>query len=366
MDKPASSAQAQAPAAPGSDARMDIVLRLACYSIIGLFGLGLLTVLKIASDLVVPIVAAILVGTILSRISDKLTHFGLSPMVAGLCVVGAAIAVSSILINALIDPFTAFISQAPKMAGEVMAMTSPILRPLANLKNALFQTPHGTESVQVAVGSETEWLTSFLGRLTPALGELLVFFATLAFFVAGRSSLRRRVVLAMPERESRLTAIRTISAVETALANYFGSVAVVYVGVATATGIVAFACGLSNPLLWSAMTFVASFIPYLGPALITVSLGASGLLSQDHSALGHSLLALGPALAFVGVHAFSEIFVIPTMLGRRHEINPLLIFLSIVFWSWLWGPVGAILAVPILLSVLTFVALSTEDEPYLP
>ena len=361
MDKPASSAQAQAPAAPGPDARMDIVLRLACYSVIGLFGLGLLTVLKIASDLVVPIVAAILVGTILSRISDKLTRFGLSPMVSGLCVVGAAIAVSSILINALIDPFTAFISQAPKMAGEVMAMTSPILQPLANLKNALFQTPHGTESVQLAVGSETEWLTSFLGRLTPALGELLVFFATLAFFVAGRSSLRRRVILAMPERESRLTAIRTISAVEAVLANYFGSVAVVYVGVATATGIVAFACGLSNSLLWSAMTFVASFIPYLGPALITVSLGASSLLSQ-----GHSFLALGPALAFVGVHAFSEIFVIPTMLGRRHEINPLLIFLSIVFWSWLWGPVGAILAVPILLSVLTFVALSTEDEPYLP
>ncbi|MDR3462108.1 MAG: AI-2E family transporter [Beijerinckiaceae bacterium] len=360
MDKPASSAQAQPPAAPVPDERMDNVLRLACYSVIGLFGLGLLTVLKIASDLVVPIVGAILVGTILSRISDRLTRLGLSPMVSGLCVVGAAIAISSVLINALIDPFTAFISQAPKMAEEVIAMTSPILQPLANLKNALFQT-HATESVQLAGGSEAEWLTSFLGRLTPALGELLVFFATLAFFVAGRSSLRRRVILALPERESRLTAIKTIGAVEAVLANYFGSVAVVYVAVATATGIVAFACGLSNPLLWSAMTFVASFIPYLGPALITVSLAASGLLSQ-----GHSLLALAPALAFVGVHAFSEIFVIPTMLGRRHEINPLLIFLSIVFWSWMWGPVGAILAVPILLSALTFVALSTEDEPYLP
>ena len=78
------------------------------------------------------------------------------------------------------------------------------------------------------------------------------------------------------------------------------------------------------------------------------------------------MFALVPALAFVGLHSLGEIFVIPTMLGRRHEINPLLIFLWIVFWSWMWGPVGAILAVPILLSVLTVLALSTDDEPYLP
>ena len=194
MDKPASSAQAQAPAAPGADARMDIVLRLACYSATGLFGLALLTVLKIASDLAVRIFSAILVGTILSRISDRLARFGLSPMVAGGCVVGLAIAVSFTLINALIDPFMAFVAQAPKMAEELIAMASPILQPIANLKSALFHTP-AAEGVPLALGSE-DWLTSFLGRLTPALGKLLVFFATLAFFAAGRSTLRRRVILA--------------------------------------------------------------------------------------------------------------------------------------------------------------------------
>ena len=111
------------------------------------------------------------------------------------------------------------------------------------------------------------------------------------------------------------------------------------------------------------MTFVASFIPYLGPALITVSLGASGLLVPGPFVVWRP----GSGVGLCGTPRTSaKYFVIPTMLGRRHEINPLLIFLSIVFWSWLWGPVGAILAVPILLSVLTFVALSTEDEPYLP
>ena len=336
-----------------------LLWRLACYSVIGLFALALLAALQIASDLVVPILSALVVGAVLARLIDRLVGFGLHPGVAGAAVVATAIALGVLLINALIEPFSAFIAQAPQMAQALLRMAEPVVGPLGDLKN-LFVQPGG-EGAPVSIGAATSWLASFLGRLTPALGELLVFFAALAFFVAGRSALRKKLVLAMPARESRLRALRAFGAVEDSLALYFGAATLVYAGVGAATALVAFAGGLSNPLLWGAMTFAAAYIPYFGVALISISLAASGLMAHPHS-----LFALAPALAYLAIHMLTELFVIPTLLGRRHEINPFLVFLSIVFWSWMWGPVGAILAAPLLLMAQSLIGVMAKEEAYLP
>jgi predicted PurR-regulated permease PerM len=235
-----------------------------------------------------------------------------------------------------------------------------MLRPLTELRHSLAQSPGAAAAAQPMSG-ETEWLVSFLSRLTPALGQLMIFFASLAFFVSGRAALRRQLIMAMPERASRLSAIRAIAAVEESLSHYFGTTTLVYAAVAALTGLAAWAGGLPSPLLWIAMTLVASYIPYFGVVLIALSLAASGFLTHPHS-----LLALAPAAGYLVIHLSSETFIIPTLLGRRHEINPFVIFISVVFWSWMWGPVGAILASPLLLSVQTVVSLLSESDGHLP
>lgn len=351
-------ASPKTPADPSLPRDPELIVRLGCYAAIGLFLLALLAVLQNAAEIMAPIVSAIVVGALLARVSDRLTRLGMSPFVAGSCVIGLAFATGIILINALVDPFSALVAQAPTMADALTRIIAPVLRPLTDLRHALAPAQAGSAP---ALGGETDWLVSFLGRLTPALGQLMVFFASLAFFVSGRTALRRQLILAMPQRASRLTAIRAIAAVEDALALYFGTTTLIYAAVGAMTALVAWAGGLSNPLLWGAMTFVAGYIPYFGVALIALSLAASGFVTHPHS-----LLALAPAAAYLVVHVSSETFVIPTLLGRRHEINPFLIFVSIVFWSWMWGPVGAILASPLLLSAQTLLAQFSQPEGHLP
>lgn len=345
-------------------AELDPVLRSGCYAAIGLFAIAVLAVLQIASDIMTPIISAVVVGTILARISDRFVKWGMAPLAAGFCVFGFAATAGVLMVNALIEPFSAMVAQAPHMAEALSKILATLLEPLANLRKALTHVPAAAPAAG-GLGGETDWLASFLasflGRLTPALGQLMVFFASLAFFVTGRSALRRQLILAMPERASRLTAIRAIAAVEESLSVYFGATTAIYAAVGALTALVAWLGGLSNPLLWGAMTFVAGYIPYFGAALIALALAASGFLVHPQS-----LIALAPAAAYLVIHIASETFVIPTLLGRRHEINPFLIFLSIVFWSWMWGPVGAILASPLLLTVQTLTRLLTGREAYLP
>ncbi|MBB4198952.1 hypothetical protein CCR94_15670 [Rhodoblastus sphagnicola] len=359
MNMPSSIVTPKTSSPPATQSEPELILRLGCYAAIGLFVFALLAVLQIAASIVTPIISALVVETVLARVSDRLMRLGLSSVVAGFCVIGFALATGALMINALIEPFSALVARAPQMAEALTTLISPALQPLSNLRNALLHTPGAAASLPI--GGESEWLASFVGGLTPALGQLLIFFASLAFFVSGRTALRRQLVMAMPERASRLTAIRAIAAVENALSLYFGTTTLIYAAVGALTAIVAWASGLTNPLLWGAMSFAAAYIPYFGVGLISLSLAASGFLAYPHS-----LLALAPATAYLVIHIASETFVIPTLLGRRYEVNPFLIFLSIVFWSWMWGPVGAILAAPLLLSAQTLLGLFREPEGYLP
>lgn len=356
----ASPLPAASPASAQARVALDPTLRWGCHAAIGLFVMALLVALQIAANIVTPIISAIVVGTILARLSDRLVRWGLGPKLAGACVFGLAMAVGVLLINALVEPFSALVAQAPTMAAALSRTISAVLEPLAHLRDALTHAPPGAPASS-GLGGETEWLASFLGRLTPALGQLMVFFASLAFFISGRTELRRQLILALPERSSRLTAIRAIAAVEEALSVYFGATTAIYAAVGAATALVAWIGGLSNPLLWGAMTFAAGYIPYFGVALIALSLAACGFMTHPHA-----LAALAPAAAYLAIHVGSELIAIPTLLGRRYEINPFLIFLSIVFWSWMWGPIGAILAAPLLLSVQTIFRLLTENDSYLP
>ncbi|MCW2316199.1 Predicted PurR-regulated permease PerM [Rhodoblastus acidophilus] len=350
------------PDKPRIDADADDGLaRLSQYAAIGLFALSALAVLKLAADVMVPIFAAILIGSVLAQVAERLSGLGLPSPAANFLVVVGAIAVGLLLIAGLIEPFSGLLARAPEMARAVTALADPLAQRWSHLQNELGQAQAQAGAASPGIGDAMSWATSFLGRLTPALEQMLIFFPCLVFFVAGRQAMRAQMVLAMPERSSRLSTLRGIVAVERALAHYFATTAMVYAAIGVITGIIAAGFGLAQPLLWAAMTFAAAYIPYLGVALITLALAVGGLLTHSHS-----LFALAPAALYLGVHLFGEMAIIPTLLGRRYEINPFVIFLSIVFWSWMWGPVGAILAVPLLLTAQTLLDATAEPEKPLP
>jgi predicted PurR-regulated permease PerM len=115
----------------------------------------------------------------------------------------------------------------------------------------------------------------------------------------------------------------------------------VAVGIATAAAM--YLCGLGDPLLWGAAAFLLNYIPILGPLFGVCTFVLAGMLTFD------SLLwALLPAALYFGIHLVEGETLTPMLLARRFTLNPVLVILSLVFWFWMWGVPGAVLAVPML------------------
>jgi predicted PurR-regulated permease PerM len=103
--------------------------------------------------------------------------------------------------------------------------------------------------------------------------------------------------------------------------------------------------GIANPVMWGLAAFICNFIPYVGPLLVAIVFVFVGLLTFDGL-----LQAMALPLAYILIVAVENQFVTPTVMSRRLEMNPFLVFVGIVFWSWLWGLAGAFLALPILIA----------------
>jgi len=102
---------------------------------------------------------------------------------------------------------------------------------------------------------------------------------------------------------------------------------------------------------------VFNYIPYIGPALVIATLGLVGLLV--HPTL--SAAAIAPAI-YLAVVTIEGQFITPTLMGQRLELNPFAVFLAIAFFAWLWGPLGAFLAVPMLMASSVIFSRALEDE----
>lgn len=338
-------------------------------SLVGLFVLALLVALHEAASLVVPMIAAVVFGSVIAHVGDRAQRFGLPPLVGGMALVVASGFGLFFLVDAAAEAVSGLGDRLPDMIHRVEALFGRLIEPLVTLRtrivgsgSVLGDAGAGAGLDRIASSIDLGAITGVLGGLTPALGEIAIFFLTLCFFVAGRASLRRRAILAFADRDRRLSAIRVMNAGEAALASYFGTTSIVYLGVGLTTAVLAWAGGLTNPTLWGILTFLVSFVPFLGAALVTFALLAAGLLVHEAP-----LAAIWPAAAFLGVHLVAENAIVPAFLGRRFEINPFLVFVAIVFGTWMWGALGAVLAMPLVLLARTLIEeLRNDPRPSLP
>ena len=173
----------------------------------------------------------------------------------------------------------------------------------------------------------------------------MMFFATLFFLLLGRAGFRKYAINWSTTRETRLRTLKILNDIEQNLGGYLIVVTAINLSLGIVTAIMAMTMGLPSPLLWGALAFVLNYVPYVGPAIMNVLLFVIGLVTFP-TLLG----ALAPAAVFVAITVIEGQFLTPAIVGRRVlNLHPLAIFLSIAFWAWLWGPVGAFLATPILI-----------------
>jgi predicted PurR-regulated permease PerM len=130
----------------------------------------------------------------------------------------------------------------------------------------------------------------------------------------------------------------------------------IYEGIAIGCGL--WLIGLPNPVLWGVLAFAANYVPYLGALFAGGIVTIVSVVSFD--SLGHALLA---PLIYFGVN-FSDNFISPYVMGRRLVLNPVIVFLAVMFWGWIWGIPGVLLAVPMTMIIKIICDHSTALAPF--
>ncbi|MFN7009625.1 MAG: AI-2E family transporter [Allorhizobium sp.] len=318
------------------------------WSVIGIFFILSVAAVYLTSSVLMPITLAVVVGLILGVAADRLGALGVPPMATAVILTSIFAFLLFFIASTLATPLSELAGEAPAMIERTIERVLPYLERVEwlNITASTFRSgPLTPEALIENIGTV---LSTLATQVTPALVQGLIFFGALVFFLGSRLALRRAVIIAFNDRARRLSAIRILNAIEEALGFYFATATLLYAAAGVIMTLIAWAGGLPMPGLWGLFAFLSSFVPYLGIAAMTLSLAISGLLTHDGL-----LMALAPAAAFFSVHAVMENLVTPTVMGRRLEINPFIVFVAIVFWTWMWGAVGAVLAVPLSLIAMT-------------
>jgi len=329
------------------------------FATVGIFLIMFGAFLDIARPVVLPIVSAAVFGTMLGPLGRRATNRGIPPALFAVAAVGFFLLLLQAITVMVSAPLVDWIGKAPELVNAIKGKLQGLERGLAAFHSLQSLLGNGGSGLQIDLAGLVQPTVVFL---SPTIGELLIFFTTLFFVLLDRDSLRKHMILLFKDQDDRLRVIRILNDVERNLSRYIGTVTVINLAIGVITAVGAWLLGFNTPVLFGALAFVCNYIPYIGPAIVTVALFAVGLISFPSIAYA----AIAPCL-FVALTTFEGHIVTPNIVGRRLTLNPLGVFLSLAFWTWLWGPIGAFLSVPFLIFGLVIVRhLLVADDVELP
>lgn len=327
---------------------------------IGIFLLLLGGFLYIGRSILLPILIAAVVSLTLAPLIRAGKNHGVSPWITAVLIVLLGLGALALAAMALAGPVGEWIGRAPEIGATIKEKLVVLQAPLAALRR--LQTDLFGNQAAAPAASAPSVVLPVLAFVTPAAGQLLLFFGTLLFFLVGQFGLRARLVSMFSDHEAKLRFLRIMNDTEKNLAGYLALVTVINVAVGTITAFGAWLIGLPDPAIFGLIAAVLNYIPYVGPACVVLVLFAVGLVSFP--SLGHALIA---PCGFIALTTLEGHFITPAIVGRSITLNPLMVVLALAFWTWMWGPIGAFLATPLsIIGLVVFSHLFPPEEVKLP
>jgi len=313
---------------------------------VGMFLILLFAALYWAQPVLMPVILALVVGIVLTPVLTFAGRYKIPHWLTAIALVGAIFASLSYAVVLMADPVGEWIEKAPEF-GKVLQQKLVVFdRPLEAMKNLResISGPAKPGEGLLDIDLFGTFVRPILGVLTPALGQIVMFFATLLFFLAGREGLRRRFVTFWGNRQARLDALNFLGDMERTVAGYFAVITAINLAMGVLLSVAAYLIGLPNPLIWGILGFLLNFLPYIGPAVTMIMMFAVGLMVFESI-----FQALAAPVVYLVASIVEGELITPSIVGMRLALSPLLVFLAVAFWTWFWGPFGALLAVPLLI-----------------
>ena len=316
--------------------------------------LAVTVLLYFAQDAFIPVAVALFIALLLTPAVDRLQRWHVPHGLAVTIVMLGVLLAGAGAVNAVWNPAKDWLARAPQTLRKIDARVRPVRLVFAQVDAVTERAGRLTESTSTAGGAAATPETGKALSITKSVLEGLTVIPLTLFFLLGGPPLLARMVASLSGKETSAKSLRLMEAIRVEVGRYFATVALINVGLGAATAAAVAALGMPNPILWGTIAGALNFIPYLGPITTIAILGGAALVTFDD--LGHALAVPG---AFVVLHLIEGQVVQPLTVGRRLEVNALVILLAVWFGFWFWGIPGVLLAIPLLVAL----KVAAEHQP---
>ena len=314
--------------------------------------LAIFYTLYFARAILLPVVLAMLLALVLSPIVKALARIRIPAPIGAAAVVLALLLGIGYGVSRLAEPAAQWIERAPATISELEVKLRKLKKSVEGVSKAAqrveeiatvdAQAKQKQQKVQVAE-------PSLAGRLLSGTRAFLVSAAAtvvlLYFLLAAGEAFLLKTVQLMPTLTDKKRAVAMVRTIESDMVRYLSTATCINAGLGAATAIAMYFLGMPNPVLWGVMVALLNYVPFLGPFVGLIILTIIALLTFD--GVGDAMLV--PAVFSVLVILEGQILT-PYILGRNLTLQPVMVFLAMLLWGWLWGVVGALMAVPILMA----------------
>lgn len=284
---------------------------------------------------------------------------------------GAALVVIGLMgsigygVYALSEPATDWLARAPGVVRDIERKIAPLRAKVAEVNKAAQQVETKITEVPGNARVPTTQLAApslraklFDNLLDVAAGAVILFFL-LFFLLASEDTFLRKLVRVTPILNDRKNIVGMVREIEYAVSSYLFSLTLINIGLGVAVGIMLALLGMPNPALWGVTAAVLNFIPYLGAAITLVVLAIAAVITYDQ--LVYVLVVPG---IFLVMTTLESDVITPWIIGRRLSLNAVMIAISLIFWGWMWGAIGMLVAVPILVTAKIICDRVPHLKPY--
>ncbi|HVF34468.1 MAG TPA: AI-2E family transporter [Candidatus Saccharimonadia bacterium] len=306
---------------------------------------ALLYAVTTASAVVVPLLLSILISLTLAPAVRALVAVRLPRTLAALVVVAGALTIAGSAFYLLAEPAQAWMERAPSALRRLEFGLSGVMEPIERASEATESLMKiGTDKAQTTVvTTEKSTAITMLSRAPAIIGSLLAtVFLTFLFLMYGDMLLRKLVTL-VPGLSAKKDLVAGTREAQHELSLYLLTVTLINIALGAATAGILYWLGVEDPLLWGGVAALLNYAPYVGAVITALLLTVVGFAE-----FAEPMQALAVPGGFIALNLIEGQVVTPLLLGRRLALDPVVIFVSIMLFGFLWGMTGMLMAVPLL------------------
>lgn len=315
-------------------------------------GVLVLSVFYVARTVAMPLVLACVLNLVLTPVVLALARIRIPAPLGAALVVFLFLLVFGLGVMTLAQPAADWLRRLPHVIDQLSDRLDFVQAPAKQLKKAeeaitnLGDGGSQPAAAQVVVTQETTLRGLLINETSRFAIGALTTLVLLYFMLAMGDKFLRRLVAALPDFRTKKQAVEIAHQLQSDMSHYLLTVSAINVAFGAIVAGAMLATGMPNPLLWGVMVALLNYIPFLGHTVSTVVIAVVALLSFP--GLGEALIPPG---IFIVLAALEGNVVTPMILAQRLTLNPVAVVAALLVWGWLWGIVGLLLAVPLLVVI---------------